>query len=141
MTANPLIQHRKEELIREAQVTIEAIRLLAGSEVDDPCTDPGTLARAVTSGVLDAPHLRNNPAARGQITTRIDLHGACVAVDPVTGQPLSEQVRIAGLGIWPPGRRTTEQYSYQGSNARFTEPTSANGIAAGGHESPPGSAG
>jgi methylmalonyl-CoA mutase cobalamin-binding subunit len=141
MTTNPPIQRRKEELIREAHVTLEAIRILAGAEVDDPFTDPGTLARAVTSGVMDAPHLRNNPCARGQIITRIDLHGACVAVDPVTGQPLSEELRIANLGIWPPGRQTTEQYPYQGSNARFAEPISVNRHDGGEHESAPGSAG
>jgi methylmalonyl-CoA mutase cobalamin-binding subunit len=141
MTANPPIQRRKEELIREAQVTLEAIRILAGPVVDDPFTDPGTLARAVTSGVLDAPHLRNNPFARGQIITRIDEHGACVAVDPVTGQPLSEELRIANLGIWPPGRRTIAKDSDQGSNARFTERIPVNRLDKGGHESAPGSTG
>ncbi|MBO9371617.1 MAG: cobalamin-dependent protein, partial [Chloroflexi bacterium] len=65
MTADPAVQARKEELIREAQVTLEAIRALAGPDVSDPLTDPATLARAVTTGILDAPHLRNNPYARG----------------------------------------------------------------------------
>jgi methylmalonyl-CoA mutase cobalamin-binding subunit len=94
MTADPAIQQRKEELVREAQVTLEAIRASAGPDVTDPFTDPATLARAVTTGILDAPHLRDNPFARGQIVTRIDRRGACVAVDPATGQPLSEQERI-----------------------------------------------
>ena len=77
MTADPAVQARKEELVREAQVTLEAIRGLAdpdvrepqSNEVDDPLTDPVTLARAVTTGVLDAPHLRDNPVARGQVVT------------------------------------------------------------------------
>jgi len=99
MTADPAVQARKEELIREAQVTLEAIRALAGPDVSDPLTDPATLARAVTTGILDAPHLRNNPYARGQIVTRIDERGACVAVDPDTGRPLSEEERLARLGI------------------------------------------
>jgi len=100
MTADPAVQQRKVELVREAQVTLEAIRALqAGPDVADPLTDPATLARAVTAGVLDAPHLRNNPFARGQIATRIDTRGACVMVDPATGQALSEEERIAGLGI------------------------------------------
>jgi len=85
MTADPVVQRRREELIGEAQVTLQAIRTLAGPEVADPFTDPPTLARAVTSGILDAPHLRNNPFARGQIVSRIDQRGACVAVDPWTG--------------------------------------------------------
>jgi len=99
MTADPAVQERKEELLREAQVTLAAIRALAPQEVSDPFIDPATLARAVTCGVLDAPHLRNNPYARGQITTRIDARGACVAVDPNTARPLSEEERITRLGI------------------------------------------
>jgi methylmalonyl-CoA mutase cobalamin-binding subunit len=95
MTTDPVIQQRKEELVREAQVTLEAIRALAGPDVADPFTAPPTLARAVTTGVLDAPHLRNNPFARGQIVTRIDRRGACVVVDPTSGQPLSEKERIS----------------------------------------------
>lgn len=99
MTADPLVQERKEELVREAQVTLEAIRTLAGPDVPDPLTDPATLARAVTTGILDAPHLRNNPYARGEIVTRVDERGACVAVDPATGRPLSEEERLARLGV------------------------------------------
>jgi len=99
MTADPAVQQRKEELVQEAQVTLEAIRALAGSDVDDPLTDPATLARAVTAGMLDAPHLRDNFFARGQIVTRVDPRGACVAVDPATGLALSEEERIAALGI------------------------------------------
>ncbi|MGQ9599159.1 MAG: cobalamin-dependent protein [Anaerolineae bacterium] len=99
MTSAPAVQDRSAELIREAQVTLAAIRALADPDVADPLTDPRTLARAVTVGVLDAPHLRNNPFARGQIVTRIDERGACVAVDPADGRPLLEEERIARLGI------------------------------------------
>jgi hypothetical protein len=80
-------------------VTLRAIRALAEPNVDDPLTDPATLARAVTAGVLDAPHLRNNPFARGEIVARIDARGACVAVDPATGRPISEEERLASLGV------------------------------------------
>ena len=97
MTADPAVQRRKEELIREAGVILDAIRILAGPDVVDPLTDPWTLALAVTMGVLDAPHLRNNPFARGQIVTRIDLRGACVSVDPATGRVLSEEERVGRL--------------------------------------------
>ncbi|MCS7178974.1 MAG: cobalamin-dependent protein [Anaerolineae bacterium] len=99
MTTDPIVQERKEELIREAQATLEAIRALAGSDVSDPLTDPATLARAVMTGILDAPHLRNNPYARGQIVTRVDARGACVTVDPATGRPLREEERLARLGV------------------------------------------
>ena len=97
MTAAPAVQQRKKELIQDAQVTLDAIRALAGPDVPDPLTDPATLARAVTTGMLDAPHLRNNPFGRGQVVTRIDQRGACVAVDAATGRELSERERIAAI--------------------------------------------
>ena len=101
MTTDPAVQQRKEDLVREANVTLEAICALASPDVTDPFTDPATLARAVITGVLDAPHLRNNPFACGQIVIRIDQRGACVAIDPTTGQALLDKERIAGLGIHP----------------------------------------
>jgi hypothetical protein len=97
MTFDPAVQERKVELAGEAQVTLDAIRRLAVPDASDPLTHPATLTRAVTTGLLDAPHLRNNPFALGQIVTRIDRRGACVAVDPATGQAFSERERIAAL--------------------------------------------
>jgi len=97
LAADPAVQLRREELADEARLTLEAIRQLAGPGVDDPWLDPATLARAVAGGILDAPHLRNNPYARGQIATRVDGRGACVAVDPHTRRPLTERERLAGL--------------------------------------------
>jgi methylmalonyl-CoA mutase cobalamin-binding subunit len=97
MTQDPQVQERKEELVAEARVTLEAIHSIAGPGVDEPFTDPATLARAVKLGLLDAPHLRGNLFAPGQIVTRIDQRGACIAVDPKTGHPLGERERIARL--------------------------------------------
>ncbi|NLG28635.1 MAG: methionine synthase, partial [Chloroflexi bacterium] len=99
MCADGAVQARRAELVAEARVTLDAIRGLADAGMVDPLTDPATLARAVTSGLLDAPHLRNNPFARGTIVTRIDARGACVAVDPTSGRLLSESERIAQLGL------------------------------------------
>jgi len=101
MLADPAVRQRADEIAAEAMVLVDAIRGLAPAGVADPLTDPTTLTRAVTSGLLDAPHLRNNPFARGEIVTRIDARGACVAVDPVSGRPLSERERVAALH---PGR-------------------------------------
>jgi methylmalonyl-CoA mutase cobalamin-binding subunit len=92
LLADPQLQARKEELIRETRLTLEAIASLAPAGTADPLADPATLARAVQRGILDAPHLRNNPFARGQVQTRI-VHGACQAVDP-SGQPIPEAVRL-----------------------------------------------
>jgi len=97
MRWDPRIQSRKAELIQETQITIEAIRALAEHNTGDPLTDPGTLTKAVTTGILDAPHLSNNPYARGAIKTRI-IQGACCAVDR-NGEPISEAERLKMLRI------------------------------------------
>ncbi|MHB1295003.1 MAG: cobalamin B12-binding domain-containing protein [Anaerolineae bacterium] len=99
LTADPVIAARRTELVHEATVTIEAIKSLAPTNVSNPLVDPGTLTRAVTSGILDAPHLRNNPYARGTAATRIDARGACVSVQPETGHPISEEERLQALRI------------------------------------------
>ncbi len=95
MTVDERVQKRKAELMSEANVTLDAIRSLAPSDFANALVDPAILARAVTTGVLDAPQLRANRFARGEIVTRIDERGACVAVNPSTGKPLNEQERIA----------------------------------------------
>lgn len=83
----------------EAQVTLQAISGPAQSGVTDPLTDPRTLARAVETGILDAPQLRNNRFALGRAVTEIDSRGACVPVDPSTGRAWSEAERLASLGL------------------------------------------
>jgi hypothetical protein len=97
MTQDSCIQARVDELAKEAKITLEAIRELTPNKVDDPFVDPVTLTQAVQVGVLDAPQLKNNPIARGQIATRIDSRGACIAIEPTSGNPLSERNRIASL--------------------------------------------
>lgn len=97
MLADPAVRARADELVAEAMVLVDAIRDLAPGDAVDPLLDPPTLARAVTAGLLDAPHLRNNAFARGRLVTRIDSRGACVAVDPLSGRPLSERERLADL--------------------------------------------
>jgi len=99
MTADPKVQKRAKELVAEAQETLQAIRSLAGPECDDPLTDAAVLARAVSLGVLDAPHLQNNSYAKGSIMTTIDLRGACISVDPETGLPWTEPQRIGSLRL------------------------------------------
>jgi len=95
MAADPAVQSRREELVSEAQVTLQAFRRLASPGIADPLTDPVTLTKAVTSGIMDTPQLRNNPYGRGQIKTRT-LNGKCLAVDEA-GNPISEADRLAGL--------------------------------------------
>lgn len=92
MTKDPAIQKRVKELVKDANLLLDAIRGLSASS-SDPLTDPATLTLAVTSGLLDAPQLRNNKFGRGQALTRI-VDGASVAVDK-KGKPISEKKRIA----------------------------------------------
>jgi methylmalonyl-CoA mutase cobalamin-binding subunit len=94
MTVDPQVQARKEAILTETNILLDAIRAL-GPHLDDPLSDPATLAKAVAVGLLDAPQLINNPYARGQIRTR-SVEGAILAVDE-KGKPLSERERIARL--------------------------------------------
>jgi len=93
MTRDPAIRARIDELKAEAATTLEAIRSLAPAGVDDPWADAATLAKSVTSGIMDAPQLGNNKFGRGRIRTRI-INGACVAVDE-SGKALSERQRLS----------------------------------------------
>lgn len=95
MTKDPVVQSRKEELVADARLTLDAIAALAPSETQDPLADPATLSRAVTSGILDAPQLRNSAFAKGQIETRI-VGGACEAVDP-QGKLIPEIQRLKAI--------------------------------------------
>jgi methylmalonyl-CoA mutase cobalamin-binding subunit len=124
LTADPRVRARASHLASEARVTLAAIGALAGDAPGvDPWTDAATLARAVQVGILDAPQLRNNIDARGQIVTRVftgerDFVGAsrrtamdrkAAANDPITaggcdavgpdGRPLGEAERLAGLNL------------------------------------------
>lgn len=95
MTADPVVQRRKEQLEAEAMVIIDAIRWLGQDVSGDPLLDVETLARAVEVGLLDAPHLRGNPYACGQVRTGA-FDGAIVAVDE-DGRPLDEAERVAAI--------------------------------------------
>jgi methylmalonyl-CoA mutase cobalamin-binding subunit len=95
MTSDRAISRRRKELVRDATLLLEAISALARPEAGDPLTDAATLARAVTSGLMDAPQLRNNRFGRGEIRTSI-FNGASVAVDS-RGKPIKEQKRLSKL--------------------------------------------
>lgn len=92
---DPIVQTRKEELISEAKITLDAICKLAKSNLDDPLADPATLAKAVTSGILDAPQLKNNRFGRGMIQSRI-VKGMCLSVDSF-GKPINEKERLSNI--------------------------------------------
>ena len=93
ITSDPRITERKEKLVDETNILLQAIKDLPPGKVKDPWIDPQTLAHAIKIGLLDAPHLAGNPDAAGKIITQIH-QGACYAIDPESGQRLSEKKRI-----------------------------------------------
>lgn len=95
MLSDPALLKRKEQLVSEAHVTLQAIRTLHQNKTGDALTDPLTLAQAVKQGILDAPHLRNNPYAQGAIHTSI-INGACEVVDE-QGNRIAEAIRLKAI--------------------------------------------
>ncbi len=97
MLDNERVQSRKQELLTEAEVLLNALREVPGApSCDDALTDPDSLARAVELGILDAPHLCGSGVAPGRVVTGC-VDGAFQALDPETGRPLSERDRLAAL--------------------------------------------
>lgn len=94
MTTDPVVQHRKEALLVETQVLLEAIRNL-GAAAAEPLSSPQVLAQAVKVGLLDAPQLVNNAYAPGQMRT-LRFDGALEAVNE-QGQPVNENNRTAAV--------------------------------------------
>lgn len=92
MTKADAVQERKETLVIEARALLEKIKALAEREIQDAWADPSTLAKAVTTGLMDAPQLRNNKYALGKVRTNI-VGGASVEVDE-HGTPLLARERI-----------------------------------------------
>ncbi len=98
------IQSRKQELLSEAEVLLNALREVPGApSCDDPWTNPDCLARAVELGILDAPHLCGSSVAPGRAVTRC-VDGACWAVDPETGAAWHEGERLAR--VWSTAARS-----------------------------------
>jgi len=93
MLQDPKLIARRQELVSEARVTLKAIQNLHRGKQGNAFTDPATLAQAVKQGILDAPHLKNNPFARGMIHTSI-INGACEAVD-IEANRMTEAARLS----------------------------------------------
>jgi len=92
ITRDKEVRRRKKELIEEALVTLDAIKEL-NPTAKDPLADAGTIARAIEMGILDAPHLKGNPAACGKLVTR-SVDGALYAYDTEAKRILTEKERI-----------------------------------------------
>lgn len=95
LTTEKRIEVRRKHLVKEAKTTLQAIRSLASSRLKDPLTSPSVLTKAVRLGILDAPHLKNNPFAKGQIETFI-INGGCDAINR-NGKIITENERLDDL--------------------------------------------
>lgn len=93
MLSDPAVIERRKELIKETKVLLQAIKNIHQGREGDAFINPQTLADSVAKGILDAPHLKNNPFACGEISTRI-IHGACEVVDQHQ-RKLTESQRLA----------------------------------------------
>ncbi|MGC8839223.1 MAG: cobalamin-dependent protein [Anaerolineae bacterium] len=92
MTRDPEVLRRRDELVEETMVLVDAIRQLGAGKGTDPLLDVDNLATAVEVGLLDAPQLKGNPYACGKVRTRI-INGANYAVDE-SGRILTEKERV-----------------------------------------------
>ena len=92
MTKDKNVLDRKSKLMEEANIIIDSIKSLS-SNLEDPLTDPATLAEAVRIGILDAPQLKGNPIAPGGLKTRM-VSGGLDAYDDQEGKIIGEKERI-----------------------------------------------
>lgn len=89
------VMERKTELINEAKYLLNAIKELY-PESKDPWSDPQVISNIIKRGIIDAPHLRGNPNAKGTLETRI-IDGKCLAYSKELSRPISESERISDI--------------------------------------------
>lgn len=92
LTKDENVQRRKKELIKDANIILDAIRSLS-PDIDDPLTDPDTLVEAVRLGILDAPQLKGSKIAKGELKTRM-VSGTLYAYDEENARIIPEEERI-----------------------------------------------
>lgn len=96
MADNARVQQRKNELINEARILLEALSEEGRSSADDPWSDAEVIAGAIKKGLLDTPHFKGNEHLCGNIVTSL-IDGAWYAIDPSTGKKINEKSRIKKL--------------------------------------------
>jgi hypothetical protein len=97
---NKSIIKRKEQLISQAQEILSLIPNLAkdSEEAEDPYINPNVLNRIVKYGIFDAPHLKNNKFAKGELKTKI-INGASYSWDSTCDKIYEEIERIKDIDI------------------------------------------
>ena len=86
---------RKNYLIKEAKQLIHLFTESFKNDHEDPLTDPDCLSKIVGMGLMDAPQLKNNPAALGRVKT-MPVNGGYDLVDD-NGNVISHSEYVSGL--------------------------------------------
>lgn len=92
MSADHEVIERKNALLLEARFLLEAIKALYPQSTD-PFSDPMVIEDIIKLGIIDAPQLKGNPSANGNLVTRI-IDGKCVAYSKVLGRAVNEKERL-----------------------------------------------
>lgn len=92
MKNDPAVKNRRDELLEEAAILLEALNTFGGNVSEDPHGDANVIAKAIKYGLLDAPHFRGNVHLCGEITTSL-IEGAWYAVEENTGRIIKEKER------------------------------------------------
>ncbi len=96
MSIDGNITARKKALINDAGEILSYIKKLdCDKKFEDPLAEPEIIGKAIRKGILDAPHLKGVPAAKGKIVTGF-IKGACVLIDD-SGKILSEKERLKNI--------------------------------------------
>lgn len=96
MKSDKRVKDRKAELITDAKLIINKIKVLGGDKKnEDPLISPAIISKAIMAGVLDAPHLFGVRAAKGTVRTMF-LDGKNVAVDEKC-RPIPEKDRLDSI--------------------------------------------
>lgn len=95
MSQDREVQARKSELVKEARFLLNTIKILY-PKVEDPWSDPIVLEDIIKRGIIDAPHLRDNPSAKGTLETRI-VNGKCMAYSRKLDRVVTEEERLEEL--------------------------------------------
>ena len=93
-STDPWINTQKNRIKDEALMIVEAVKNLKNGK-DDDLLEKDVLYKAVESGILDAPALKNFSVAKGAVKTAV-VDGCCRCVDD-KGNVISEQDRLKQL--------------------------------------------
>jgi hypothetical protein len=69
LLADKEVTERKNHLVKEAKQLIELLVENFKGEFEEPLSNPDCLGKIVNMGFMDAPQLKNNPAALGRVKT------------------------------------------------------------------------